>query len=236
MPDPLPEKFVAGLDGCKAGWVMVTWSGRPDTSPQAAIIPDFRIALATAATHLGVDMPIGFPADTERTCESLARQLLGPRKSSVFAVPCRQAVYADDYPSGCEINANLTGKKFSKQSYHLFPKMREIDAAITPADQARVFEIHPEVSFRAMNADTALEHYKKTPEGAALRTRLLRDAGFPIDRLQHPAWPKSKAASDDIIDACACCWSAWRIASNTHITLPPDPEYDARGFRMEINA
>jgi predicted RNase H-like nuclease len=87
-----------------------------------------------------------------------------------------------------------------------------------------------------MNDNTPLEHYEKTPEGAELRRALLRKGGFPIDNLQHPKWPKSTAGEDDILDACACCWSAWRIANGKQITLPPDPEHDARGLRMEINA
>lgn len=215
---------------------MVTWSGRPDTSPQAAIIPDFQTALATAATHIAVDMPIGFPANHERQCEGLARKLLGPRRSSVFAVPCRDAVYAQDYPSACAINARLTGRKFSKQAFMLFRKMHEIDAVVTPETQNRIFEIHPEVAFWAMNNRTPLEHYKKKPEGARLRRDLLRKNGFPIDNLQNPVWTKSKAAEDDMLDACACAWSAWRIANGTHIALPSQPEYDARGLRMEINA
>lgn len=226
----------AGLDGCKAGWVMVTWSGLPGVSPQASLVPDFSSALATAAKVIAVDMPIGLPEKSERSCERLARQILGPRRSSVFAVPCRTAVQTEDYRAGCEANYALAGKKFSRQSFMLFPKIREIDRAITPVIQQRVFEIHPEVSFWAMNAETLLEHYKKTAQGAALRRQLLLRSGFPLDRLQHPVWKKSQVAGDDILDACACAWSAWRIAHGRHVSLPPQPELDTRGLAMQISA
>ncbi len=230
------EFFVAGLDGCKAGWVMVTWSGNPDASPQVTLINHFQQALATAARLIAVDMPIGFPVASERACEGMARKVLGPRRNSVFAVPCRAAVEAPDYITGCEVNFALTGKRFSKQAFMLFPKMREIDSCLTPVRQGWVFEIHPEVSFWAMNGEAPLDHYKKTPEGAAHRRELLARNGFPIDRLQHPRWNKSVVAEDDILDACACAWSAFRVAQGRHLSLPAEPELDARGLRMQISA
>ena len=215
---------------------MVSWSGDPDAAPQASIIPDIRSALDTRASHISVDMPIGFPADTPRSCEALARQYIGPRRSSVFPVPCREAVMADDYRQACEINARVLGKKFSKQAFMLFPKMREIDAAITPQFQSRMYEVHPEVAFCAMNNARPLPHSKKTADGAELRRALLTAGGFPLALLLHPQWKTSQAADDDILDACACCWSARRIATGDHLSFPAIPELDARGLRMQISA
>jgi predicted RNase H-like nuclease len=232
----MPERFFLGLDGCKAGWVMVSWSGDSDATPQASIIENIRTAMDTTASHIGVDMPIGFPSGTARCCEALARRYIGPRRSSVFPVPCRDAVMADDHRDACEINARVLGRKFSKQAFMLFPKMREIDAAITPQIQSRVFEVHPEVSFCTMNNDRPLQHAKKTKAGAELRRALLVAGGFPLARLQHPNWKKSQAADDDILDACACAWSACRIATGNHMTFPAIPEFDARGLLMQINA
>ncbi|MEM9472046.1 MAG: DUF429 domain-containing protein [Pseudomonadota bacterium] len=232
----MPDTLFLGLDGCKAGWVMVSWSGDTKAAATASIIPDIRAALDTGADHIGVDMPIGFPATSARSCEAEARRYIGPRRSSVFPVPCREAVMTDDYRTACEINARVLGSKFSKQAFMLFPKMREIDAAITPALQSRIFEVHPEVAFCAMNNGQPLQHGKKTADGARLRRSLLKAGGFPLDWLQHPPWKKSQAADDDILDACACCWSARRIAAGNHLTFPAIPEFDARGLRMQINA
>ena len=215
---------------------MVSWSSDPDATPQASIIPNIHTALDTDASHIGVDMPIGFPSDTPRSCETMARQYIGPRRSSVFPVPCRDAVMTDDYRKACEINARILGRKFPKQAFMLFPKMREIDAAITPQTQSRVFEVHPEVAFCAMNNGRALQHSKKTAHGADLRRALLIAGGFPLARLQHPHWKTSQVANDDILDACACAWSARRIATGDHMAFPAIPEFDARGLRMQINA
>ncbi len=215
---------------------MVSWSRDTSKAPRAAIIPTIHTALNTAASCIGVDMPIGFPCGTARSCEALARKYIGPRRSSVFPVPCRDALKADDYPGACEINTRVLGKKFPKQTFMLFGKMREIDAIITPELQSLVHEVHPEVSFCTMNNRTPLPHAKKTAEGARLRRTLLMASGFPLDRLQHPQWKKSQAADDDILDACACAWSAKRIADGTHISFPATSQLDARGLRMEINA
>ncbi len=232
----MPEPCFIGLDGCRAGWVMVTWSGNRDETPLAAIIADIHGALDINSTHIAVDIPIGFPHERARSCEALARNYVGPRRSSVFPVPCRKAVMAGSYATACEINAGILGKKFSRQAFMLFPKMREVDAVITPELQSRVFEVHPEVSFCTMNSKAPLQYSKKSAEGADLRRTLLTAGGFPVGRLQYPVWKKSRASEDDILDACACAWSAWRIANGRHITFPQTPQFDGRGLRMEINA
>jgi predicted RNase H-like nuclease len=243
FPSGIANNKYAGLDGCRAGWVMVTWSGKSDEAPQAVLISGFAPALETAATTIAVDMPIGLPSLSGRTCERETRTRLGQRQSSVFAVPSRAAVMEQDYFASCRVNLENSDppRKVSKQCFMLFPKIREIDAEIIPELQCRVWEVHPELAFWAMNGCQSVPLAKKiksrpNPEGMALRRELLTRNGFPVDRLQHPSWPKSKVAEDDILDACACAWSAARIARGEHISLPAEPEFDARGLRMQISA
>jgi predicted RNase H-like nuclease len=237
----MPE--FAGLDGCKAGWVMVNWTGHPSETPGITLIPDITTALASAAHIVAIDMPIGLPQLSGRTCERETRSRLGDRQSSVFAVPSRAAVMEQDYVASCRVNLENSDppRKVSKQCFMLFPKIREIDAVITPGLQSRVWEVHPELCFWAMNGGQPVPLPKKikslpNPDGMALRRELLARKGFPIDRLQRPAWPKSQVAEDDILDACACAWSAGRIARGEHISLPSQPEFDGRGLRMQISA
>ena len=152
------------------------------------------------AAIIAVDMPIGFPQLSGRTVEREVRARLGARKSSVFSVPSRAAVMCGDYREACSANllASDPPRKLSRQIFHIFPKMREIDELITPELQARVFEIHPELAFWAMNGQAALALPKKQKgrphgEGLALRMSLLAGAGFPLEQLpprhiEGPMW------------------------------------------------
>ena len=239
-------EMIAGVDGCPAGWMLVTWTGRPTDIPQSCILKTFAVVLQTPASIFAVDMPIGFPERAVtggRVACVETRARLGARQSSVFSVPSRAAVMCADYREACSINQQNSDppKKVSKQCFNLFDKMREIDALITPALQSRIFEVHPELAFWAMNGEQPLALPKKVksrpdPAGLALRRDLLRNAGFPIDNLQRQTWKAREAAEDDVLDACAAAWSARRIRDGQHVQLPPNPPRDGRGLRMEINA
>jgi predicted RNase H-like nuclease len=148
-----------------------------------------------------------------------------------------------DYAGACATNLACSDppRKVSKQIFHIFPKMREVDALMTPGLQSRVFEVHPELAFWAMNGQSPLALPKKvkgSPHGAglALRRSLLASAGFPIAALPEARYRASELGADDLLDACACAWSARRIAEGVSVRLPADPPRDARGLRMEINA
>ena len=242
--DDFPAFHVSGVDGCPAGWIAVHWDG--GASARAELFESFAGVLRSQAEVIAVDMPIGLPSldwRGGRPCEVLARNQLGARQSSVFAIPSRAAVMEKDYDRARETNLLHSDppKSVGRQSFALFEKIREIDRVITPELQSRVFETHPELAFWALNDGKALGLAKKIksrphPEGLALRRELLRKNGFPIDTLKVGDWPRSKVGEDDILDACACAWSAMRIFRGEHFTLPPEPVRDGHGLRMEINA
>lgn len=237
--------MVAGVDGCPAGWVMVL---APAAGPPVARIErSFAAILAAvgAPDIIAVDMPIGLPdmiTDASQAREREARAGLGARQSSLFTVPCRAALEAEEFRAACAINRarSFNGKAISKQMFHLFPKIREIDALMTPALAARVHEAHPEVAFWAMNGCRALATPKKikgspNPDGLEERIRLLTAvAGFP-DAFLRVA-PGRGCGPDDLLDAAACAWSARRIARGEAIVFPAQPLSDGRGLPMTIKA
>jgi predicted RNase H-like nuclease len=65
----------------------------------------------------------------------------------VFSSPCRAALLAKDYRQACEANQPRTGRKLSRQSWCICPKIKEVDDAISPSTQEWASEVHPEVSF-----------------------------------------------------------------------------------------
>jgi len=230
---------VIGVDGCPGGWIAVRWGG----TLTHHLCPSFAEVLALEAQVIAVDMPIGFPQGSGRAAERAARAVLGERQSSVFSVPSRAAVMSADYAQACAANLLNSDppRKVSKQIFCIFPKMREIDALMSPGLQARVFEVHPEVSFWAMNGERPLALPKKVKgktneAGLDLRRGLLAGAGFPLAELPAARYRRSDVGADDLLDACAAAWSARRIAGGRALRFPADPPCDARGLRMAIHA
>ena len=230
---------VVGVDGCPAGWIAVRWGEQLSHH----LCKDFEAVLVLEASVIAVDMPIGFPLMSGRAVERPVRAKLGKRQSSVFQVPSRAAIMCGDYRQSCAVNLRNSDppRKISKQIFNIFPKMCEIDALMSPALQSRVFEVHPELAFWAMNGQRPLDLPKKVkgrPDAAGLdlRRALLAEAGFPLSRLPPPTYKRADVGADDLLDACAACWSARRILDGASICFPVDPSCDERGLRMEINA
>lgn len=236
--------WVAGVDGCRAGWLAVlVEAGAPDRG-RMQLVTSFEalLVLPEAPCIIAIDMPIGLPergGPGGRRCDIEARAGLGGRQSAVFAVPSRAAVMAADYPRACAaaLASSDPPRKVSKQVFNLFPKIREIDRRMTPQLQQRVRECHPEAAFRAMNGGKALGAPKKVRSqpfapGLDLRRNLLAAAGFGGDLIDRA--PPPGAGADDLLDACACAWSGLRILAGTAQCFPALPPHDARGLRMEI--
>lgn len=230
---------VVGVDGCPGGWIAVRWG----KAVSHHFSRSFAEVLTLDAAVIAVDMPIGFPHGSGRAAEREVRSRLGERQSSVFSVPSRAAVMCLDYREACAANlaASDPPKKVSKQIFHIFPKMREIDALITPELQSRVVEVHPELAFWAMNGEMPLALPKKVKgqpnaPGLELRKALLAKAGFPLADLPAPSYRRADVGADDLIDACASAWSARRILDGRNVCFPDDPPRDARGLRMAISA
>jgi predicted RNase H-like nuclease len=229
-------KTVVGIDGAPGGWLAVMWG----VDVRFQLFKSIRDVLDIATDVIAIDMPIGLPRLSGRAAEQAARQLLKRRSSCVFTVPARTTIEARDatFAQACAINEeNSTPKrKFSKQSFGIFGKIRELDIVMTPAMQGRVHEVHPEISFAMMNDGTALETRKKDEAGRKQRTKLLLQSGFPWHRMPENQYPRKDLGRDDLIDACACAWSARRILEGKAMTLPQETETDAKSLVMSITA
>lgn len=231
---------IAGLDGCPGGWIAVVAPLHAPAEASIAVHADFMAFLAAspALAAIAVDMPIGLPERIEgpgRPAEQAVRHRLGERQSSVFSIPVRAAVEAADYRAACA--AALAGstppRKVSKQSFNIFPRIREVDAVLR-ADAglaARVVETHPEVIFRRI-AGAPLLHPKKTTAGAEERRALLVREGLPPALLG--AKPPPGAALNDMLDAFACLLTARRFALGRARPNPDPFPRDAHGLPIAI--
>ena len=228
--------LVAGVDGCRDGWIFLIGDsiGERISFLDVLIVQSFKelIAATQSCAAVAVDIPIGLSEDRPRRADLEARKRLGrPRASSVFPAPVRAVLACEDYRAACDVSAWAWGRRLSKQSFNILPKIREADSVLTASDQRRIVEAHPEVCFTALNAGRPMVHYKKTADGVEERRALLH--GVYVEDVSLRPVPKG-AGRDDFHDACVLVWTASRLARGRAERLPSEPELDSRGLRMEI--
>ena len=230
---------MAGLDGCRAGWVLATTPANAGVVPrvEVRVIDGLEVVVDELVSGrlcaAGIDIPIGLPPAGPRSCDVEARRMLGPRRGSVFPSPARPVLAAADYPEACALSRVASGTAISKQLFNILPKIREVDRVLARAPElrARVFEMCPELSFTVL-AGTPMHHAKRSADGRAERLATLRPVFGDVRALV--ARPPAGAAPDDVLDALAGAWTARRFASGTYLHL--GGELDETGLRMEMIA
>jgi predicted RNase H-like nuclease len=235
------RRYVAGVDGCKGGWVVVLLELNGERSivgETCRVVDSFQriIAMPEHPRFVGVDIPIGLPTVAVpggRACDREARQLLGKRRSSVFSPPVRAVLSADSYEKAVALSraSSRHAIGITRQVYGLVPKLREVHDAMTPDLQVRIREIHPELSFTIMNDGEPLRSAKSSDKGRAERLALLERNFGGVDQALGSV---RAAARGDLIDAYAAAWSAWRMARGKARYIPDELQMDSRGLRMGI--
>jgi predicted RNase H-like nuclease len=182
---------------------------------------------------VGIDMPLGLLESGWREADRVARGLLGPRRSSVFAIPPR-AVWAQmSYPAANRLCRELTGQGFSVQAWGLRAKLLEANQ-YREACEHPMYEVHPELAFGAM-AGAPLGYSKHTAAGRELRRELLARAGIVLPASSSGNVPGTRQAPlTDTLDAAAVAWSAGRITTGQAVILPERPQRDSQGRQITI--
>lgn len=227
-----------GVDGCRAGWFTVIIE---ENEVSCSLYADFSSLWAAhdTAACIMVDIPIGLPdcAPYERHADSLARKRLGGRGASIFTPGVRGVLDAHDYPSACESNRQLTGKKISKQFWNIVPKIKDVDCVVQSFPMCRevVRESHPELCF-SLAAGRELIHGKKSSEGIEERLAVIRSLHPNVHTLYEKAlssYYRKDVARDDILDAMILAVTAWTSAGNLR-SYPSPPQRDSRSVPMAI--
>ena len=228
-----------GVDGAKGGWMAVWWEGgrfRYRLYSEARTL----VEAHRAARVIAVDIPIGLADKGGRPADAEARAFVGgKRASSVFSTPVRGILDATSQAEASSRHRQIDGRGFGAQSFAILPKIRQWDELLQVDADARrqVWEIHPEVSFAALNggAGCGLVDAKRSFVGADLRVGLLANA-FGRDEVMAllRMVPTREAAADDVLDALAALWSAGRIASGEAKSLPANVVPDSAGLAAAI--
>jgi predicted RNase H-like nuclease len=224
--------FVAGVDGCRAGWVWFKVEVTSlATSVEVVDLPKSLRNRPTDLASLGIDIPIGL-LDRPRRCDIEARERLGwPRRTSVFPAPCRAALTAKNHAEASTVNRGKTGRGLSQQAFHIGAKIKQVDDAITPDCQQWAFEVHPEVCFWALAGEHPMVYGKKTTDGVNERLKLLRPVFPEIER--HLFTRPPGVGKDDLLDAAAAAWTALRRHRSEAVPVCT-PERDEKELSVAI--
>ncbi len=200
--------MLAGLDGCRAGWIAVTWQ---KNRYSFTLYPQFQNFLEDNPdlTRALIDIPIGLSSPGyPRTVESVLRKHLPGRGSTVFNVPCRAAVYETDFDKAREFNIMTEGKSLSVQSLNICSKIREVDKLLPLEDGSVLLESHPELGFKSLNGGEVVLTRKNTPQGIEERLSLLEKAdpgAAEAYRSIQGKFKRKDAKPDDLLDALCLC-------------------------------
>jgi predicted RNase H-like nuclease len=218
--------FIVGIDGCKSGWFSV-WENQ-DESIHSSIFSSLNelknFFKNESQLIIGIDMPVVLSEVIPRQADQLARKLLSKKASSVFTAPTPEMLDQPNYEKASLVSKRLFGKSMSLQSWYLFPKIKDVQTMIHHED-IQIYEIHPELSFRAMNNEQVILESKKSPEGFAIRNSLLTQhfKNFIFEEIRRQ-YARKYVMDNDILDALAVLWSAKRIQANQASYLPQAPE------------
>ena len=235
---------VTGVDACRGGWVAVSLDGpeEADGAEGHEGASSFRVEMVRAHETLagvldghgsrvvGIDMPLGLLGSGWREADRTARGLLGPRRSSVFAIPPRAVWEQASYQAASQRCRELTGQGLSIQAWGLRARLLEADR-FRGSCGFPLYEIHPELAFCVL-AGAPLAHSKHTAAGRERRRELLAQAGIALSLISRARIPRAPVT--DTMDAAAVACSAWRIATGRAVVIPARPQRDDRGLPIEI--
>jgi predicted RNase H-like nuclease len=221
-----------GVDGWRGGWVAVVIDDGQWAATRAAAGLAEIVAACPEAAAIGVDMPLGLVGRGWREADDLAAARLGRHRSRVFRVPPRPAWEEDTHRAAVAVCRALTDPPagFSVQAWSLREKIREA-GKIRARQPGRLHEVHPELSFAALNGGPVIAAGKKTWTGQMTRRALLARAGI---RLPDDLGAAGAVPADDILDAAAVAWTAARIASGQAASFPSPAQPDDAGHPIAI--
>ena len=238
---------VTGVDACRGGWVAVSLDGPEDaggTDGVDGVAGSSLLRVEMVRVHetlagvldghgsrvIGIDMPLGLTESGWREADRVARGLLGPRRSSVFAIPPRAVWEQASYQAASQRCRELTGQGLSIQAWGLRARLLEADR-FRASCGFPLYEVHPELAFCVL-AGAPLAHSKHTAAGREQRRELLSRAGIALPPMSRARVPRAPVT--DTMDAAAVACSAWRIGTGRAVVIPARPQPDDRGLPIAI--
>ncbi len=158
-----------------------------------------------------------------RTCDRVARALVGSRGGAIQNAPVRPQV-------GEDTEVSLDG--LSAVTRKLLPRFREVAIEMAPYRQRTIYEVNSELSFFQLNDDKPLRYSKRSRFGQEERRSLLERKIPGGERIFDAKL--ARVPYSHLLDVAAFMWTARRIFARAVVRVPEDPEWDEQGLRMEI--
>ena len=209
--------IVAGADVWKGKWVVIILNdGHFSRGFVAATFAEV-VENLDEASIIGVDIPIGLPTGADRRAsDTEARAFVGSRRSSVFFTPSAELLDCASAAEANELARRLNIPGISAQTFALKKQILAVQPFAEQDD--RIYEVHPEVSFREACGKELLWS-KSSWNGQMVRRAILAERGI---RLPEVLPELGGADPSDILDASIVAWSASRIAKNLAEPFPTD--------------
>jgi predicted RNase H-like nuclease len=185
-----------------------------------------------------IDIPIGLTESGPRQCDIQARRLLGARRgTSVFPAPIRPVMNVASREEADKIHRSIDGRGVNVFSWNLCPRIRDVDTELQKNShlRVRVYEVHPELSFKALNNGVPIIVAKRNPTGESIRRSLIEKyfGSGAFDEIRKNHYVKD-VANHDINDAFAELWTAEQIYRREAEVIPAEIEFDSVGLKMGI--
>lgn len=230
----------AGIDGCKAGWLLISFTQGEEKYQVIRTDEELKAAIAYY-DRIFIDIPIGLEDEAySRECDQLLRQELGAEYApSVFSPPIRPALDAPSYAEANLICYEFTGKQLSLQAWSITPKIKTLDRLLRQQVEWRhkVLESHPEFLFQQLNGGMIFQK-KNLKKGIRHRLELIKEQKPVADdffREIKEEYRRSEVGEDDIVDAMALAYFAFKSESDGIRTLPDPTPVDSEGLPKAIH-
>lgn len=225
-----------GVDGCKGGWIASVYDRGSFEIKKYSSVEEL-VEANKNYDELLIDMVIGLQSNkNEVRPDNAARALIPGRTSTIFAVPARQAVYADTREQIREANKNALGKDLPAQAIAIIPKMRELDEFLqnNPTHKNKLKESHPEVCFSRLNGSVVMSR-KADGEGITERVGIIKQYMPEItEEYIYQEAKQFKCNADDIVDSIVLCITANLAAQGKTDVIPRTVQEDVTGLKMQM--
>ena len=241
---PLPDYTMTqdglyiGVDGCKGGWIAAVLDHADFRVEKYDSIETFVNRYPKFDAFL-IDMAIELcDRDDQHRPDKAAKEELKSKASSVFPVPCRQAVYETTEEKQKEANKCVLEKSLAKQSIAIIPKIREVDKFLSshPEYKNVILESHPELAFSRLSGQVLLSRKREFlgfSERSYILSEYLGDSKDLLKKLSSKV-KELGCAMDDVADASCMAVTAAMKAHDICETIPAKPEKDNTGLLMQM--